>query len=82
MRCSLGTVNQSTNFIEQIDQSAIYIDMHEIHVVNSKFDIHVYIKYKTHNTVYMQHNQLNNKLQYGSSTSGARDLWNLLTCKI
>ena len=41
---------------------------------------HMYIKYKTHNTVYTQHNQLHkNTLQYGSSTSGARDSLNLLS---
>jgi len=37
------------------------------------------IKYKTH-SAYTQHNQLNkNTLQYGSSTSGARDLLNLFS---
>jgi len=37
------------------------------------------IKYKTY-TAYTQHNQLNkNTLQYGSNTSGATDLWNLLS---
>jgi len=40
----------------------------------------MYIKYKTHNTVYTQHNQLNkNTLKHGSSASGARDLLNLLS---
>jgi len=36
----------------------------------------MYIKYKTHNTVYTQHNHLNKKntLQYASSHSEARDL--------
>jgi len=37
----------------------------------------MYIKHETH-TAYTQHNQLNkNALQYGSSTAGARDLWNV-----
>jgi len=40
----------------------------------------MYAKYKTHYTVYTQHKHLNkNTLQYGSSTSGVRDLLNLLS---
>jgi len=40
----------------------------------------MYTRYKTHYTVCTQQNQLNkNTLQYGSSTSEVRDLYNLLS---
>jgi len=54
--CNIQTsINQ---FIEQKDQSATYTDCMKY---MSQFKIHMYIKYKTHYTVYTQDNQLNKK---------------------
>jgi len=77
-----ASLNQDFSIIEQKDRSATCTDIHEIHV-ETVWNIHVHVmhtKYKTHYTVYTQDNQLNkNTLKYVSSTSGVRDLWNLLS---